>query len=234
MNNKIKDIHELISKKNSNIILAYDNTDFPELCHLLSKIHPYIIGLKIHNEILNLNSQENVALYNICVCYSIFLWEDRKFNDISNTVIKQLKKYEDVRDFVSICPTSGPDILKIKSKLGFFVLIEMSSDNNLFNNLTNKLYDWVIQEKNNDKNSICGIICQSEKYFNNHSNNNGLITIKPGIHLTNTKDDVGQRYTSPENIKNKPTLFVIGRGITQAEKPIEELKKYLSVTYTAN
>jgi orotidine-5'-phosphate decarboxylase len=227
MNNKITTIHELISKKKSNIILAYDNTDFPQLCHLLSKIHPYIIGLKIHNEILNLNDQQNVSLYNLCKCYSIF-------NDISNTVIKQLKKYEPVRDFVSICPTCGPDILKIKSSLGFFVLIEMSSDNNLFNNLTNKLYDWVIQEKNNDKNSICGIICQSEKYFNIHSNNNDLITIKPGIHLTNTKDDVGQRYTNPQNIKNKPTLFVIGRGITQAEKPIEELKKYLSVTYTTN
>ena len=229
MNNKITTIHELICKKKTNIVLAYDDNDLPKLCHLLSKIHPYIIGLKIHNEILNLNSQENVALYNICVCYSIFLWEDRKFNDISNTVIKQLKKYEDVRDFVSICPTSGPDILKIKSKLGFFVLIEMSSDNNLFNNLTNKLYDWVIQEKNNDKNSICGIICQDEKYFNTNTNNNDLITIKPGIHLTNTKDDVGQRYTNPQNIINKPTLFVIGRGITESENPIEEIKKYISI-----
>ena len=73
----------------------------------------------------NLNEEQNITLYNICKCHSIFLWEDRKFNDISNTVIKQLKKYENVRDFVSICPTSGPDLLKIKSKLGFFVLIEI-------------------------------------------------------------------------------------------------------------
>ena len=41
----------------------------------------------------------------------------------------------------------------------------MSSDNNLFNDLTDKLYDWIIQEKNTENNSICGIICQSEKYF---------------------------------------------------------------------
>ena len=49
-------------------------------------------------------------------------------------------------------------------------------------------------------------------FWHIHSNNNDLITIKPGIHLTN-KDDVGQRYTSPENIKNKPDFIYDGRGI---------------------
>ena len=234
MNNKINDIYNLIYKKKTNIILAYDNNDFPQLCHFLSKIYPYIIGLKIHNEILNLNPQQNITLYNLCKCYSLFLWEDRKFNDISNTVIKQLKKYENVRDYISICPISGPDLLKIKSKLGFFVLIEMSSDNNLFNNLTDKIYNWIIEEKNNVNNSICGIICQDEKYFNIYSNSKDLITIKPGIHLTNTKDDIGQTYTNPQNMINKPTLFVIGRGITQSEDPIGEIKKYISITYTSN
>ena len=36
---------------------------------------PLCSGLKIHNEILNLNNQQNVSLYNLCKCYSIFLWE---------------------------------------------------------------------------------------------------------------------------------------------------------------
>ena len=234
MNTKITDIIKKIDEKNSNIILAFDNDNFTKLCDLINKIHSYIIGVKVHNEILNLTNEQNILLYNLCKNYSLFLWEDRKFNDISNTVIKQLKKYEDVRDYISICPISGPDLLKIKSKLGFFVLIEMSSDNNLFNNLTDKIYNWIIEEKNNVNNSICGIICQDEKYFNIYSNSKDLITIKPGIHLTNTKDNIGQTYTNPQNMINKPTLFVIGRGITQSEDPIGEIKKYISITYTSN
>ena len=218
-----------IERKKTHIILAYDKNDYNGLLELINTLHNDLIGVKVHNEILNLTLEQNHELYSLCHKYDLFLWEDRKFNDISNTVIKQLKKYEDVRDYISICPISGPDLLKIKSKLGFFVLIEMSSDNNLFNNLTDKIYNWIIEEKNNVNNSICGIICQDEKYFNIYSNSKDLITIKPGIHLTNTKDNIGQTYTNPQNMINKPTLFVIGRGITESETPIEEIKKYISI-----
>ena len=225
MNTKITDIIKKIDEKNSNIILAFDNDNFTKLCDLINKIHSYIIGVKVHNEILNLTNEQNILLYNLCKNYSLFLWEDRKFNDISNTVMKQLKKYEDIRDFVSICPISGPDILKIKSNLGFFVLIEMSSEQNLFTPITNSIFNFVVQEANIPNNNICGIICQKEKYFRNDK----LLTIKPGIHLTNTKDNVGQKYTNPKYLQTKPSLFVVGRGITESENPLEEIKKYISI-----
>ena len=221
MNNKINDIYNLIYKKKTNIILAYDNNDFPQLCHFLSKIYPYIIGLKIHNEILNLNPQQNITLYNLCKCYSLFLWEDRKFNDIANTFNHQIKSYESIRDYVSVCPISGVDILQVKSNLKYFVLIEMSSRNNFINNISNELYQCVFDELKNNNNNIAGIICQSSSYIKQD-----IITIKPGINAKNKRDNVGQTYNNLHDLQDKPTLIVVGRGLTNAENPKEEIKLY--------
>ena len=34
---------------------------------------------------------------------------------------------------------------------------------------------------------------------------------------------------NPKNIQFKPSLFVIGRGITESDNPVEEIKKYISL-----
>ena len=34
-----------------------------------------------------------LEIYNICKKYGIFLWEDRKFNDIGNTIENQVNYY---------------------------------------------------------------------------------------------------------------------------------------------
>ena len=103
-------------------------------------LHNDLIGVKVHNEILNLTFEQNKKLYTLCKSYDLFLWEDRKFNDIANTFNHQIKSYESIRDYVSVCPISGVDILQVKSNLKYFVLIEMSSRNNFINNISNELY----------------------------------------------------------------------------------------------
>ena len=45
-------LNKSIKEKGTNIILAYDKSYFPDLLNLLEEIHPYIIGLKIHHEII--------------------------------------------------------------------------------------------------------------------------------------------------------------------------------------
>ena len=210
-----------IERKKSRIIMAYDKTNFEDLISLIKILHEDLIGIKIHSEILNLNQEQNKNLYNLCKRYDLFLWEDRKFNDIANTFKNQLKQYENIRDYVSICPISGLDILQVKSKLKYFVLIEMSSRNNLLNSISNELYEFVLKELENNNKNIAGIICQSESYLKKN-----IISLKPGINVKNKKDDLGQVYTTINELQNKPSLIVVGRGLINAKDPKKEIKLY--------
>ena len=210
-----------IERKKSRIILAYDKTNFEDLINLIEMLHTDLIGIKVHSEILNLNQEQNKILYNSCQKHDLFLWEDRKFNDIANTFKNQLKQYENIRDYVSICPISGLDILQVKSKLKYFVLIEMSSRNNLLNSISNELYKLVSKELQNNNKNIAGIICQSELYFKKD-----LVSLKPGINIRNKKDDSGQVYSTINDLQNKPSLIVVGRGLTNATNPKKEIQLY--------
>uniref|UniRef100_A0A6C0KFJ6 orotate phosphoribosyltransferase n=1 Tax=viral metagenome TaxID=1070528 RepID=A0A6C0KFJ6_9ZZZZ len=213
---KIKKWRENIVKKKSNIVLAYDK-HFNELLPLLHKIKNYIVGLKIHSEILCMTDYQESELINFCYYNDIFLWEDRKMNDIANTIQEQVKKYELKRDFLSICPTSGPHSLNIDTKLGLFVLTEMSSKGNLFNPMISASILSFIER--NPKH-ICGIIVQNELLFKSTP----FLSIKPGIHSEIKEDTKGQQYTTIDSMRLKPDLLVVGRAITNISNPIDFFK----------
>lgn len=217
----MEELRKHIDRKKTRIILAYDKNDYQNLLEFIIMLHEDLIGVKIHSEILNMSTQQNESLYKLCKSYDLFLWEDRKFNDIANTFNHQIKSYEHIRDYVSICPTSGMDILQVKSNLKYFVLIEMSSRNNFMNNISDEIYQCVLNELKNNNTNIAGIICQSNSYIKQN-----MITIKPGINANNKKDNTGQTYNNIHDLENKPSLIVVGRGLTNSKNPKEEIKLY--------
>ena len=217
----MEELRKHIDRKKSRIILAYDKNDYQNLLKFIENLHDDLIGVKVHSEILNLTKQQNEALYKLCKFYDLFLWEDRKFNDIANTFNHQIKSYESIRDYVSVCPISGVDILQVNSNLKYFVLIEMSSRNNFINNISEEIYHCVKDELKNNNSNIAGIICQSNNYINQN-----IITIKPGINARNKKDNIGQVYNNIHDLQVKPSLIVVGRGLTNATNPKEEIKLY--------
>ena len=97
----------------------------------------------------------------------------------------------------------------------------MSSRNNLLNSISNELYKLVSKELQNNNKNIAGIICQSELYFKKD-----LISLKPGINIRNKKDDSGQVYSTINDLQNKPSLIVVGRGLTNAKDPKKEIQLY--------
>lgn len=212
-----------IEEKETNIVLAYDKPNVDNLFNLLNSLHSHIVGLKVHSEILNLSDDENKKLYEMCKEYNVFLWEDRKFNDIGHTVQHQIKRYEAIRDFISVVPTSGQDVLKVSTTLGKFVLCEMSSDNNLFNSITTNA---ILSMASENKNNIVGIIAQSEESFTL-----GMLSFMPGINLKKSTDDLGQIWKNPNALKSKPDMYVIGRGITEISNPEEEIIKYKNILF---
>ena len=217
----MEELRKHIDRKKSRIILAYDKNDYQNLLKFIENLHDDLIGVKVHSEILNLTKQQNEALYKLCKSYDLFLWEDRKFNDIANTFNHQIKSYESIRDYVSVCPISGVNILQVNSNLKYFVLIEMSSRNNFINNISEEIYHCVKDELKNNNSNIAGIICQSNNYINQN-----MITIKPGINARNKKDNIGQVYNNIHDLQVKPSLIVVGRGLTNATNPKEEIKLY--------
>jgi len=218
------DIQSIKKRETVGIILAYDieGGTLNNLLALLEQIHDDLVGLKIHNEILDLSEDENIILYNICHAYGIFLWEDRKFNDIGYTFQKQIKKYEKVRDVISVSPMSGSDILKVNTTLNIFVLVQMSSKNNLFTReVSNRIMDMITFEKLSGNNNIKGIICQNREFINTDL---PVLTIKPGINLSATGDTLGQCYSNLNG--DLPDMIVVGRGITESADPVSEIQKY--------
>ena len=216
------------STKHTNIIVAFDK-EGPmakyDLLYFIDKVYPYIVGLKIHSEALGLTMTDNKQLYEQCKRLGIFLWEDRKFNDTANTFSKQVKKYEKVRDYISVVPTSGVDILKVSTTLKKLVLCEMSSDNNTFNTtVTRQILEFM--EEPEVRMNVAGIICQSEELFGLD-----IPTIMPGVNLDRKTDGKGQVWRDPRTFDKRPTLYVIGRAITEAKYPGLAAKRYANALY---
>ena len=218
------DIDTIKNRNTVGIILAYDIEDgtLNNLLALIDEIHDDLVGLKVHNEILNLSEGENELLYDMCHAYGLFLWEDRKFNDIGATFQKQIKRYEKCRDVVSVSPMSGSDIFKIETSLDIFVLVQMSSKGNLFTReISRSIIDMITFEKLSGNENIKGIICQNSEFINTDL---PVLTIKPGINLSVTGDTLGQCYSNLNG--DLPDMIVVGRGITKSADPVQEIKKY--------
>lgn len=224
-------INQLKQSKESNIILAYDKPDFDSLTQLLTLINHRIIGLKIHNEILKLSSNQYYKLHELCKEYEIFLWEDRKFNDIGNTVLRQIENYINNIDVISIVPTGGiTNELFAIDELNKFVLCEMSTENNMFNsNLTNHILYQYFSINHKHRVGNTALICQDEELIN-YCNMNNIATVRPGINILQINDSFNQKYTNPENVSIHPTMYVVGRGITNAMNPVKAVEQYLDIT----
>ena len=211
-------------RKQSNIILAFDKS-YPgavyDLYKLLDVIHPHIVGVKVHNEILKLNYNENMKLYKKCKELDVFLWEDRKFNDIGNTVNEQIKYYESIRDYISIVPIGGSLSIPVKTNLGIFLLSELSCKNNFINTLNTQNIISLTKYQN-----ICAVICQHPEYVAKN-----FPTIMPGIHLNKTTDGLNQQWRDPTKLQHKPTFYVIGRAITNSENPESEILIYKNILF---
>ena len=89
------------------------------------------------------------------------------------------------------------------------------------NHISSELFNLVNDEINNNNSNIAGVICQSDVFLQQN-----IVTIKPGINIRKNKDNIGQIYTSVKDLRHKPSLIVVGRGLTEASNPEEEIKLY--------
>ena len=202
-------INHIIKQKNTNVVLSADLTDKVAILSLVQLVGPYIIGVKLHSDIIkdfDINFIEDIQ--NLSNKYNFLIIEDKKFCDIGNTVRQQseyITQYADLITVHSIVGSSTLEGLKdncIKNSCAILLIAEMSSKLSL---IDNTYTEKTIKLAKQYKNIVVGFICQQKLA-------KGFYSFAPGVKLECDciADDLGQHYNSPKYlIDNKGVDFLI-------------------------
>ena len=232
-------VFRLMEKKRSNLCLSIDVTFSETILSMVNQIGPHVVIVKVHVDILG-DFSPNVLqrLRNLAIQHEFFLFEDRKFADIGNTVKQQLicPQYAigTWADFVTAHAIPGPgmiaglregslEILRKRPEKsnwpvahGVFLLVQMSSEGSLaYGEYTEKAVKMALDHPE----IVAGIIAQEALCA---QANCGMLTLTPGVALATGKDSLGQKYDTPHSAitLRGADIIIVGRGITEAKDPI--------------
>lgn len=219
LNNKQKSLPQIIKEKNTKICLAADMDNINAIFDLIHKVGKDICVLKIHSDMI-MNFHDNYSynrntLNELKQKYQFKIWEDRKFADIGHIMKRQLNnRISEWADIISVHPIAGKQSIKELQDIDIILIGEMSSEGHLMN----EEYQKQVLEIGESIENVIGIVCQ-------HKMSNTLLHIVPGISIHKTTDNQGQQYNNPHN-RAFADIFVIGRGIYEADDPIQAIEIY--------
>jgi orotidine 5'-phosphate decarboxylase subfamily 1/orotate phosphoribosyltransferase len=231
-NDLTKQLVARIQEKESRVVLSLDVDSTKEFWSILKSASKHIVMLKTHIDTLEDYSPAFVSeVRQYCNENNIFLFEDRKFADIGNTVRAQYRggiyKIADWADFVTVHMISGEAILNGLfdglSNRSSFLLAKMSSKDNLISeSYTRKVIE--LGKKNEPVVSgfighgkTAGEILKLRKKIPAN-----FLLLMPGVQIASTGDSLGQTYIDPATAtRNGADAIIVGRGITHA-KDIEK------------
>lgn len=228
----------LMDEKKTNLALSADVTTGKALLELAAKIGPEICLLKTHIDIIqDFTPEITHELTLLAEKHHFFIFEDRKFADIGNTVKQQYEggiyRIADWANMINAHSLPGPQMIKslaeigLKKQRGLLLIAEMSSANNLFNEdyaqetvaLAEEYTDFVI-----------GFIAQRKL-----SPNPRWIHMTPGVQLSTNHDIIGHQYITPAKaiLDKGSDVIIVGRGIVNSTDPLKEAKKYRAAGWGA-
>jgi uridine monophosphate synthetase len=233
-----KRLFPLLDEKKTNLALSADVTSAQALLDLAEQLGPEICLLKTHIDIIeDYTPALTQALQKLALKHRFFLFEDRKFADIGNTVKHQYEggiyHIASWADIVNAHCLPGPGIIQGLADVGrkknraLLLLAEMSSAGHLMDagyvkealKMAEQFPDFVI-----------GFITQHALSTDPH-----WINMTPGIKLDAGVDALGQQYVTPEKaiLENGTDIIIVGRGIIAATDPVAEAKKYRDRAFSA-
>lgn len=182
--------------KKSNLIFSPDISDMYMILTMLDKIGKYIVGCKIHYDIIrDWDESFSSKITQLSVKHNFLIIEDRKFNDIPYIVSKQYEKLRDWVDMVTVHSLVNPEVIK---KLSGALIVA---------NMSNYTYDFTfesIQLAEECYNNVVGFITQKR------INMEGMINMTPGIRTERGRED-DQRYRTVEEIDTD--FIIVGRAL---------------------
>lgn len=237
-NSLAKNLLILLDQKQSNLALSADVIHCDMLLQLADKLGPEICVLKTHIDILvDFTPACITQLTALAKKHRFFIFEDRKFADIGNTVKQQfaggIYHIAEWANIINAHSLPGPGIIKglaeigLSKPCGLLLLAEMSSEKNLFSLeytektlcLADQFSDFVI-----------GFIAQKKLSAQPH-----WIYFTPGVQLTSGYDALGQQYITPEQAIacQGSDIIIVGRGILQTNDPVVAAREYRTAGWKA-
>lgn len=230
-NELAKKLLQLMETKRSNLALSADVTHPDELLLLADKIGPEICVLKTHIDILDAYTPAvTEELQKIAAKHQFFIFEDRKFADIGNTVKHQygggIYRIADWADIVNAHALPGPGIIRglaevgMNKQRGLLMLAQMSSENNLLDPI---YAQNTLEMAREFPEFVMGFIAQ-----NKLDDDPRWIYMTPGIQFAASGDTLGQQYVTPEKAirENQTDIIIVGRGIIGAKDPVLAAREY--------
>lgn len=221
----------LLDHKQTNLALSADTTSAHQLLEFADLLGPEIAVLKTHIDIVaDFTPELTQELRKLAHQHQFFLFEDRKFADIGNTVRQQyaggLYHIAEWADMINAHPLPGPGIVNglasvgRKKNRGLILIAEMSSTGHLMNityiketlKMADQFADFVI-----------GFITQHALSPDPH-----WINFTPGVKLEPGIDAFGQQYLTPEKAvyDHGSDIIIVGRGILTSKDPLTEAAAY--------
>lgn len=226
-----KNLFNLLDDKQTNLALSADVTNSEQLLTLADTLGPQICVLKTHIDIIkDFTPELTQKLIKLANKHRFFIFEDRKFADIGNTVKNQysggIYQISDWAEIVNAHSLPGPGIVKglaevgRKKNRGLLLIAEMSSADNLFDP---SYVQSTLEIAETYADFVIGFITQHSLSDDPH-----WINMTPGVKLNTSGDTLGQLYVTPEQAinQNGADIIIVGRGITAAENSYDQAQKY--------
>jgi uridine monophosphate synthetase len=238
-NNIARELFTRMHEKQTNLSLSCDVTHAYELLAIADLLGPEICVLKTHIDIIQDFSIPLVEdLEKIAQKHGFFIFEDRKFADIGNTVKQQyaggVYHIADWAHIVNAHTLPGPGIVEglmsvgLSKNRGLLLLASMSSAGNL---LDDDYAQKTLHMAEQFPEFVIGFIAQKKL-----SNDPQWIYMTPGVQLEKGVDVLGQQYVTPESAiqENGSDIIIVGRGILNAKDPLSEAKKYREAAWLSH
>ncbi|PIR76511.1 MAG: orotidine-5'-phosphate decarboxylase [Candidatus Magasanikbacteria bacterium CG10_big_fil_rev_8_21_14_0_10_42_10] len=233
-----KRLFHLMDEKQTNLCVSADVLTKDELLTLADTIGPEICIFKTHIDIVeDFDNTVIIELQRLSEKHNFLLFEDRKFADIGNTVKHQYQHgiyhIADWADITNAHVLPGPGIIEglrdvgMTKGRGLLLLAEMSSKGSL---ATGEYTKKTIELAETYKDFVIGFILQQKL-----SDNPGMIHMTPGVKMRDIGDPLGQQYNSPTYVigEKGSDVIIVGRGIYEAENPVETAKAYRKAGWDA-
>lgn len=233
-----KNLLHLMDEKQTNMAVSADVVTAAELLAIAESCGPHMAVLKTHIDILRDFSPKVIEeLLRIAAKHRFYIFEDRKFADIGNTVRLQYKEgiyhISQWADIINAHIIPGPSIIESLKEVGLplgralLLIAEMSSQGNLATgHYTKKCVEWASAHAE----FVIGFITQHQL-----SKEPAFIHMTPGVQLQKGQDSQGQRYVTPHEVifENGCDMIIVGRGIIASKEMPLEAQKYREAAWHA-
>ena len=219
----------------NNVIIACDFDNAKQLDAFLSKFGKTKPFIKIGYQLFYNIGVEGVAKYKKRG-YKIFL--DLKLHDIPNTVMQGVKTLSKLKvDMLTVHAAGGIEMMHAAKKyagnmkiLAVTLLTSIAPDIIKKELLIKDKLDKVVLSyaKNAKAANLDGVICSVHESRVIKNNIKDFLTVTPGIRLADNDTHDQKRVATPTQAKkNGSDYIVVGRAITEADKPLDVYNKII-------